>query len=284
MKNYLIVTDTTSALDFETAKRHRIELVPLSVLINGVEFKDEIDIDKQVLYEKLREGLVPTTSQPNTGYLLERMQEWKDANYDAIIILTCSSGLSGTCHGFHMVKDQLEMQNTFVVDTKSVAAPIMDAAIEARQMADEDKGVEEILLMLDNKFKNSFSFLYPESLTQLKKGGRVSPIAANMASLLKIKPLLYLKEDGSVVDKFGMARTEGKIVQLLIDKFKTLNVNSLTHKIYILHADNIKSALKFEQILKAMFDNIECEIIGLPSVLTCHGGLGCVAIQSTLKV
>lgn len=284
MNNYLIVTDTTSAMNFEIAQQHGIELVPLSVIINGKEFKDLLEISTEVLYQKLREGLVPTTSQPSIGYISERMLAWKEANYDAIIILTCSSDLSGTNHNFHMVKKELEMDNVYIVDTRSVAAPIMDGAIRAKQLADEGKSVEEILQVLDMKFQNQFSFLYPASLTQLKKGGRISPLAANMASLLKIKPLLYLKEDGSVVDRFGMARTEGKIIQLGVDKFKALNVNSLTNKFYILHADNLAGARKVEQLGKALFDNIECEIIELPSVLTCHGGLGCVAVQSTLKI
>jgi len=284
MANYLIVTDTTSAMNLEIAKQYAIELVPLSVVINGKEFKDLIDISNEVLYDKLREGLVPTTSQPSTGYIMEKMAKWKEANYDAIIILTCSSDLSGTNANFHMVKQQLKMDNVYVVDTRSVGAPILDGAVRAKQMADEGKSVDEILLMLDKKYQNQFSFLFPETLTQLKKGGRISPIAANMASLLKIKPLLYLKEDGSVVDKFGFARTEGKIVQLIIDKFKELNVNSLTNKIYILHADNLRGAQKVEHLCKALFDDIDCEMVELPSVLTCHGGLGCIAVQSTLKI
>jgi DegV family protein with EDD domain len=284
MANYLIVTDTTSAMNLEIAEKHGIELVPLSVVISGKEFKDLIDISNEVLYEKLRDGLVPTTSQPSTGYIMEKMEKWKEENYDAIIILTCSSDLSGTNANFHMVKEQLGMDNVYVVDTRSVGAPILDGAIRAKEMADEGAGVQDILLMLDKKYQNQFSFLFPETLTQLKKGGRISPIAANMASLLKIKPLLYLKEDGSVVDKFGFARTEGKIVQLIIDKFKDLNVNSLTNKIYISHADNLRGAQKVEQLCKALFDNIDCEIVELPSVLTCHGGLGCIAVQSTLKI
>lgn len=284
MANYLIVTDTTSAMNLEIAEKHGIELVPLSVVISGKEFKDLIDISNEVLYEKLRDGLVPTTSQPSTGYIMEKMEKWKEENYDAIIILTCSSDLSGTNANFHMVKEQLGMDNVYVVDTRSVGAPILDGAIRAKEMTDEGASVQDILLMLDKKYQNQFSFLFPETLTQLKKGGRISPIAANMASLLKIKPLLYLKEDGSVVDKFGFARTEGKIVQLIIDKFKDLNVNSLTNKIYISHADNLRGAQKVEQLCKALFDNIDCEIVELPSVLTCHGGLGCIAVQSTLKI
>lgn len=284
MKNILVIADTTSAMNLEIAAEHNIELISLSVIINGKEFKDLVEISNEVLYEKLREGLVPTTSQPNIGYVIEKMEQWKTENYDAIIVLTCSSDLSGANHTFHMIKNQLEMDNVYVVDTRSVGAPIMDGAICARQLADEGKDVDEILLALDKKFQSQFSFLYPETLTQLMKGGRISPIVGGMASILKIKPLLYLKEDGTIVDRFGVARTDAKIMQLCIDKFADVGVDSLTHKIYISHADNLKKAQKFEQITKAFFGDIECEIVELPSVLTCHGGLGCVAIQSILKI
>lgn len=284
MNNFLIAVDTTSAMNVEIAKKYDIALVSLSVVINGREFKDLVEITNDVLYEKLREGLLPTTSQPSIGYVSELMSSWKEKQYDAILILTCSSDLSGTNHTFHMVKQQLEMDNVYIVDTRSVAAPIMDGAIKAKQMADEGASVQDILKVLDLKFQNQFSFLYPATLTQLKRGGRISPLAANMAALLKIKPLLYLKEDGSIVDKFGMARTEGKILQLGIDKFKALHIDSLTHKLYVLHADNLKGAQKVVQVCKAMFNDIDCEIVELPSVLTCHGGLGCVAVQSTLIV
>ena len=71
MKNYLIVTDTTSAMNGVQAKESGVELVSLSVLIDGIEYKDQIDISTEELYKKLEAGCIPTTSQPNTGYLHE---------------------------------------------------------------------------------------------------------------------------------------------------------------------------------------------------------------------
>ncbi|MFV0380629.1 MAG: DegV family protein [Breznakia sp.] len=283
MKNYVIVVDTTSATNFEIANRYGMELIPLSIVINGKEFKDQVEITNEELYTQLENGVVPTTSQPNVGYLQEVMSSWKEKAYEAIFILTCSSDLSGTWSALHLAKKELQMDNAFVIDTRSVGAPILDAAIEAKKMAEQDAEVDEILAMLDLKFKNQFSFLYPKTLTQLKKGGRISPVAANMASLLKIKPLLYLKEDGSCVDKFGISRTEGKVVQLIVDKFKQLQINALTHKLYVSHANNEVGAKQTKKFLQAVFQDIECEILELPSVLTCHGGLGCITVQSTLK-
>ncbi len=283
MSKMLIVTDTTSAMNLELSKKYGIELVPLNIIINGKVFKDQYDIDNETLYQKLRDGLVPTTSQPSTGYIMERMEEWKQHDYDTILVLTTSSDLTGTNHGFHLAKEEMNMKNVLIVDTRSVGAPVMDGAIAAKAYADAGKSIEEILVMLDKKFQNTFSFLYPRDLVQLRKGGRLSPLAATMAGLLKIKPLLYLKEGGTCVDKFGIARTDGKIIQMGVDKFKELNIDALTHRIYISHACNEAGAKRVEGVLKALFNDIDVVIVELPSVLVCHGGLGCISVQSTYK-
>lgn len=283
MKNIRIVTDTTSALDFQKAQEYGIELIPLSVLIDGKEYKDHIDMSSQDLYKQLKADKVPTTSQPNIGYVSEKMQLWKEAKDDAIIIITISSDLSGTYQGFSMIKEQLGMENVHIVDSRSVAAPIMDGAIAAKHMVEAGCDVDEILEMLEHKFKNTVSFLYPETLTQLKRGGRISPIAANMASMLKIKPLLMLKEDGSIVDKYGMARTETKIFDMVISYFKEHNIDGTTHNLYLPSALADETAQRFSILAKKELHGIQCNRLALPAVLTCHGGLGCIAMQSVIK-
>ncbi|MEG0520317.1 MAG: DegV family protein [Erysipelotrichaceae bacterium] len=283
MKNIRIVTDTTSTLTYEQAKEFNIELVSLSVLLDGKEYKDFIDMSGEDLNKVLKNGGVPTTSQPNIGYVREKMLEWKEAKDDAIIIISISSGLSGTYQGFKLMADQLEMKHVYLVDSKSVAAPIMDAARTARKMADQDAEIAEILEMLDYKFENTTSYLYPHDLVQLKKGGRISPLAANMASMLKIKPLLVLAKDGSVVDKYGMARTESKIFDMIIKALIKDGVDGKTHNLYIPHVLAYETAVSFAALAKDKLNSIQCVLLPLPAVLTCHGGLGCMAVQSVIK-
>lgn len=283
MKKYLIVTDSTSAITPQRAKENGIALVPLSVILDGKEYKDFFEMDKDELYQHLKEGKVPTTSQPSVGYVESLLEEWKKEDYEAIIAICCSAGLSGTCHSFMSACESLGMNNVHVIDSRSVAAPILDMVLEAKQLADEGKDVDTIIATIQKKINHTFSFLYPASLTQLKKGGRISPMAANMASLLKIKPLLYLADSGNVVDKFGMARTDAKVFTMMIDQFKKENVSGKTHKMYIDHADNLALAQQAQKIMEDAFGMIECEIVDLPAVLTCHGGMGCIALQSALK-
>ncbi|MFQ8706294.1 MAG: DegV family protein [Thomasclavelia sp.] len=284
MKNYLIVTDTTSAMNDIQAKKYGIELVSLSVLIDGMEYKDQLDITTDQLYQKLKEDHVPTTSQPNTGYLEELMKKWKAKEYDAIIVITCSSDLSGTWSGFNLVKNQLEMNNMYIYDSRQVGAPVMDMAINAKNMADQGDDVTDIFAMLEMKTKKSFSFLIPKDFKQLARGGRLSPMAAKMASILKVKALLYLKEDGSCVDKYAMSRTETKIIKTAIDKFKEDGVSSNDYTLYISHGDNEDLAINVKNIFQETFSGIDIIINKLPAVLTCHGGLGCIALHYVHKM
>ena len=284
MEKYLIVTDTTSAMNKEIAAAHGIELISLSVIVDGQEFKDQVDISTEQLYDYLKDGKVPSTSQPNTGYLIEKMEAWQKEDYEAIIVITCSADLSGTNNGFHLAKDTVGLDNVYIYDSRQVGAPVMDMAIRAKQLADEGKDVDEIFKVLEEKTKHSFSFLYPENFDQLSRSGRLSPMAARMASMLKIKALLYLDEQGKAVDKYSMSRTEVKVLKAIVDKFHELGVNAEKYKIYISHADNIVFAKKAKLLLQTTFHGIEVEINNLPAVLTCHGGLACCALHSTYKI
>ena len=284
MEKYLIVTDTTSAMNKEIAAAHGIELISLSVIVDGQEFKDQVDISTEQLYDYLKDGKVPSTSQPNTGYLIEKMEAWQKEDYEAIIVITCSADLSGTNNGFHLAKDTVGLDNVYIYDSRQVGAPVMDMAIRAKQLADEGKDVDEIFKTLEEKTKHSFSFLYPENFDQLSRSGRLSPMAARMASMLKIKALLYLDEQGKAVDKYSMSRTEVKVLKAIVDKFHELGVNAEKYKIYISHADNIVFAKKAKLLLQTTFHGIEVEINNLPAVLTCHGGLACCALHSTYKI
>lgn len=284
MEKYLIVTDTTSAMNKEIAAAHGIELISLSVIVDGQEFKDQVDISTEQLYDYLKDGKVPSTSQPNTGYLIEKMETWQKEDYEAIIVITCSADLSGTNNGFHLAKDTVGLDNVYIYDSRQVGAPVMDMAIRAKQLADEGKDVDEIFKTLEEKTKHSFSFLYPDNFDQLSRSGRLSPMAARMASMLKIKALLCLDEQGKSVDKYSMSRTEVKVLKAIVDKFHELGVNAEKYKIYISHADNIVFAKKAKLLLQTTFHGIEVEINNLPAVLTCHGGLACCALQSTYKI
>ncbi len=283
MNNYLIVTDSTSAMDYEEANTLNIEMIPLNVIIDGQSYKDHIDISTEQFYDFIRQGKVPTTSQPSIGLVEQYFEKWKKENYDAIIILSVSSGLSGTYHSLCSAQKMVKLDNVHIIDTRTCGGALKALAISARQLADEGKDLQTILETIKYKMNHTFSFLYPKDFVQLKKGGRISPAAANVANLLKIKPLLYLAKEGMCVDKYALVRTEAKVFKLIVEKFKQMNIQEQTHRLYVLQADCVEKAHELVKILEEQFNHIQCEIIKLPSVLTGQGGLGCLAIQTEVK-
>ena len=279
----MIVCDTTSAMDREKSQITGVELLSLSVIIDGVEYKDQVDISTRELYRRLEKGATPSTSQPNTGYLMEKMDQWAREDYDDIIVFCCSSDLSGTYSGVILAKEQSGMTNITVIDTRSIGAPIMDIAIYAKKLADLGATKDEIIAKVQPKIEHTFSFLYPDNFKQLSRSGRLSPLAAGVANMLKIRVLLALKEDGTQIDKFDISRTETKIMAKVKEHFDKIGINGKDYKIYLSHAKNLEAALRFEEYLKLHFDNIETEIVEFPAVLTSHAGLKGLAIQSVIK-
>lgn len=281
MKKICIACDTTSTFSLEEAKENRIELIPLSVIENGKEYKDLIDISKEDLRDMLNEKKMPTTSQPSIGYAQSLLESWKE--YDEILILTLTSSLSGTYQCLKLAASDLGMNNVHIIDTRTLATPIKDAALCARKMADEGIDIADIIKELDRKLKNTQSYLFPATLEQLKRGGRITPLAANMANTLKLKPLLSLQDNGSKIDKYAITRTEKKAWQLVMEAFDEQGINENTHIIYVVHSDNLEKAEEVKNIMKNHYPKMDVFITDIPAVLTCHAGLGLIAVQSVCK-
>ena len=256
----LVVTDTTSGWNEADAQKAGVALVALSVLLDDKEYKDQIEMRANELYAAQAEGKLPTTSQPNPGYLENCMKQ-----------------------GFRFAAESLEMDEVHVIETRTLAAPLQDCACCAKKMAEANAPLETILNVLAEKLDDTMTYAIPKDLVQLKRGGRISPAAAAVAGLLKIKPLLKLAEDGSCVDKFGMARTETKLFQMICDDLKEHGVTPETHRLCIPHANSQEAAKRLAEAVRKQVGDFEISEMELPTVLGCHTGDGCLALQTIRK-
>lgn len=277
----LIVVDTTTGWNEIEAQNHGIGLVALSVILDGKEYKDQLEMSVDEVYEAQKAGKLPTTSQPSIGYLEECLSKWK--HYENIIVLPMAAGLSGTYQAFCLAKDSLNMDHVHIVDTKTLASPLKDCALSAKKMVDENYSVSEILDMIQEKLSDTLTYVIPKNLEQLKRGGRISTSAAALGGLLKIKPLLKLKEDGSVVDKLGMARTETKLFQMICDDLKNHHVTPQTHKLCFAHAHNEETFERLKAVIVKQVGEFEILKTTLPTTLGVHTGDGCLALQTIKK-
>ncbi len=283
MKKTLIVTDSTSSLSWEDAEKLGIEIIPLSVIVDGKEYKDVIEISGQKLLEEIESGKVPTTSQPNLGYIQERMEAWKKENYDQIIIFTISSKLSGTHQAYHFCKNAVELENVYIVDTGSLCAVLSETAIKANQLAKEGLSAEEIIEQTKHIYEKSDTYIYPGTLEQLKRGGRLNPAVATVGALLKIKVLLSLEGFGNAIEKHSVHRTEKKLVQTIFDDLKKKNINGEEYDIFVASVgasevmQTLKAKIKEEYPTARIIEEV------LPAVLVAHTGNNTIGLQYVKK-
>lgn len=176
------------------------ELFPLTIIQNGVEYKDGVDISPEDIYQRVARGLpVPTTSAVNLSYYYERFSVLS-TQYDAIIHINIRSGIS-SCHN-HAITAAKNFPNVYVVDSQNISIGQGFLALEAKNMILEGKNPQEIaseLRILANKIE--FSFII-DQLTFLHKGGRYSSLSALGANLLKLKPSIAVnKTETLALDK-----------------------------------------------------------------------------------
>lgn len=283
MSKICIVTDSAVSMSPSIAKEHNIVLAPLSITVNGKEYKDYVELEPAQLYQFLREKADIKTSQPNLGMLQEIMSELKAAEYDDILVFPLSRHLSGTYQAFVLSALHNEMSNVTIVDTGTLVGPQRYVALKAAEMVSEGKTKQEILTFADKIFNDTVSFVVPDNLDQLKRSGRISSAAATLSSLLKLKVSLILENRGIAIGKFETARTDGKLFSGITDKMKELGCHADTHKVYIPHADGLPEAQKFANHLTSVFPGIEVEYLELPAAVVTHAGLKTFAVQLVLK-
>lgn len=283
MSKICIVADSSCLIELQQAKELGIEIAPLSIILDGKEYQDQVEMTGAQLRAKLQEKAVPKTAQPNLGLLDGIMKKLKAQNYDDIIVFSLTSNLSGTFSGFNLAVNENEMTNVTVVDTLTLAGPVRDIVLKAAAMVKAGASKQEILDMAQSVMDFTVGYLFPETLDQLKRGGRVSPAVATLSSLLKIKPLLVLENKGTTFEKAGTARTEAKIFEMMLDGFAANGLDKVKNgKLVILHCAALETAQRFEAAAKSRFGNIVTEISELPAVLTAHAGLGAISVQSSL--
>lgn len=284
MKKIAIVTDSSVALTEQLTKELEVYITPLSIIYDEKEYLDQVEITRDDIVELLGAGTLLGTSQPNLGVIINILEEIKSKNYDYVFILSLSSALSGTYSAFQHAITEVGLENYSLIDTMTLAGPVQESIKVIRKMNEQNVEPKDIEDYLNNDFfKNTESYIYPFTLEQLKRSGRISKSAALLASMMKVKPLLKIENQGKNIDKFKTTRTEQKIIDEIIKDLKLHNVNSKEHIIYLPHLkrddilDEVKSRLTNEM---GPFDFV---ISDLPAALATHVGVGTFVLQWAKK-
>ncbi len=283
MSKICIITDSSVSLFPEDAKRLGIEVAPLSVIVDNVEFKDFIDIGPKQIIEALQAKKSLKTAQPNLGFLDEMMERIKNENYDHILVFSIASYLSGTFQAFRLAATNHDIENITFVDSRSAAASIRHVAIKAREMADKGVSIETILTYADRVFKDCKTYILPDNIDQLVRGGRVKGPVAALINLLKVKLGLYIDYNVNTIEKFDTARTEAKLFTAVIEDMVKRGVSAKTHKVYFPECDASGRIDSFVKLMDESIPGCETEVIILPAGVAAHVGLNAFGIQAVLK-
>lgn len=270
-----IITDSSSLYTPEEAREAGFEAVPLCVCIGDSHERDLL-LDMNQYYAKIDQGLLPTTSQPPLGDVLEAFEAYKDSE---IIDIAMADGLSGTYQtacGAREMSDHKERIHVF--NSRTLCGPHRYMVQTAQKMKESGATAQEILTWLREAADNTESFLIPQDFSFLKRGGRLTPLAAATGSVLKLKPIMKLTKDGKRLDKFGIKRTMVSAAQSIIDNLREKQLGS-NHILYISHGNAPDDAAKISALFRNTFQNLEVRILDLSAAFVAQGGPRCVAIQ-----
>lgn len=273
-----ILTDSGSAMTQEQAAQSGLFLLPLQVIDGEKTYQDGVDISTFQLYDALRENHTPKTSMPILSVIQETISNIQKQGYDEIIAFPLSSGLSSTCNSIQICANEMHIPVT-IIENYTTCDLQGYGAIYAKRLADEGKTVQEIKDLLERKIVHSGTIILPNDIQHLKRGGRLTPIAAAAASLLKIKPILKIDPStNGKIDVFEKVRTEKKALHVATSYINE-KMQGKEGVVYVIHSDNLKKA---ELIKQELIDNNPKLIINInyiSAVIAAHTGLDCIAIQ-----
>ena len=272
MPKIKIITDSTSYLTNQYVENEKITVVPLNYVFGDETEKEPFQGEFNEFYNKLSTTkLFPTTSQPSTGEFFHAYKKAFEDGYDEIIAILLSSKLSGTYNSAVLARNMLENKSITIIDSLCSVASMRFLIEDSVKMIKEGKSSKEIVEYINKKKMNIQVYLTTETLEYLSRGGRLSTVQATVGNLLKIKPIIQLKDgELGLVEK---VRGKNKAISTIINK-----VHSDVEKIGICHILNYKEAEKLKVSLDEKFPQAIISIEEIGPVIGSHLGPGAIGI------
>ena len=287
MAKIAIVTDSNSGITQAEGKKIGIYVLPMPFMIDEVTYYEDIDLTQEQFYEKLKSGANIATSQPSpdsvTSLWDKLLQE-----YDEIVHIPMSSGLSGSCQSAMAFAADYDGR-VQVVNNQRISVTQRQSALDALQLAAADKDAAQIKEFLENDKFNSSIYIMLDTLYYLKKGGRITPAAAAIGTMLRLKPVLTIQ--GEKLDAFAKARTTSQGKTMMINAIKK-DINErfggMTEDkhiwLQIAYTHDRAAAEQFRTEVEAEFPGYDIHIVPLSLSVACHIGPGALALACCKKI
>lgn len=277
-----IFTDTSSLFTPSQGAEIGLAVAPLTVTIAGKTYREMEDIETPDFIDIINQGHLPTSSQPSPADLMEIYNTATAEN--PVLHITITDGLSGAYQSACGVRELMDNKEHIVVfNSGSLCGPQWIIVKKAVAMAEAGASIEEIVKEITFLKDNDKSFLIPQDFDYLRRGGRLTPAAAKVGSLLRLVPLMTQTPDDKQLEKAGLCRNFAKAVEKCIEGFHKLGCNE-KHMFVISHAMNEAEANQAKDMLVKEFPDSKIEIVLLTPAFTTQGGPRCVAIQSMIDI
>jgi EDD domain protein, DegV family len=272
-----IITDTGTMFSPEEGNQKGIVVLPLNVIVDKKSYKEFVDIQSQEFINMVKEGHIPRSSQPSVGEVMEVFEKYQD---EEILVINMADGLSGTYQTSLGVRETMEHnENIHVMNSMTLCGPQRYLVEKALDLKAKGFNLESIKQELYKSIATEKSFLIPQDFGFLKRGGRLTPLAATLGGMLKIIPVMTTTKDGKRLEKFTIKKTMKSAVKEIIKSFQELGVDE-NYKIFVSHADVLEQAKKVVEQIQQSFENVVIELYELSPAFITQGGPGCIAIQT----
>lgn len=289
MERIAIVTDSNSGITQKEAKELGISVLPMPFTINGETFYEDINLTQEDFYKRLEEGADISTSQPVAGNVIDL---WKQLlkDHDSVVHIPMSSGLSGSCATAIMLAEDFDGK-VQVVDNQRISVTQRQSVMDAIELAKEGKTAVEIKEILLREGKESSIYIMLDTLKYLKKGGRITPAAAALGTILSLKPVLQIQ--GEKLDAFTKARNIKQGKRAMIEAIKrdmetrfSTSPDAGEQKVWLEMAYTFdrEAAEAFRAEVMEQFPGYEIHMDPLSLSVSCHIGPGALAIACTKKL
>lgn len=283
-----IVTDSNSGIKQSQAEELGIHVLPMPFRINDEEYFEDITLSQEEFYERLSQEAEISTSQPTAG---DVMALWDKllTEYDEIVHIPMSSGLSGSCQTAITLADGYHGK-VQVVNNQRISLTQRQSALDALELAKLGKNAKEIHTILEREKMRSSIYITVDTLKYLKKGGRITPTAAAIGTVLNIKPVLQIQ--GDKLDAYSKTRGMKQAKKIMIDalqkdfdgRFKEAFEQKKIH-LAVAHTQNEEAAKELAAELAETFPGFgHIQIDPLSLSIACHIGPGALAVTSSLVV
>lgn len=278
-----VVTDSGSGLTKQQADELGIFYLPLQIIIQDKMFLDGENITVEEIYEYLRNGEMPTTSMPPMGLVEELFTQLKEEGYEAVIAVPLSQGLSSTSSIMQAVAKEHDVK-LHIIESYTTCNIQRYLAESAIKLVQQGLDLDMVCERLNASAADSGTLIIPDDLQHLKRGGRLTPLAAALGGLLKIKPILRLdRESEGKVDVYDKVRTMSKAQSKAISTFQEHGLTT-EYTLTVLHSGAPQEGEKLKAMMEEAFPGLDLYYGLIGAVISAHTGVGCLGIQYIRKV